>query len=48
MARESARFPNLCFRLIAFRFRTGKRDALRKSTSRCRKASSKYEMASGG
>ncbi len=35
-------------KLIAFESRTGNREAFRKSTSRCRKASSRYEMASTG
>src|SRR5215467_10353482 len=48
IARERTRFPSLFKKLIALRSRTGNRDVLRKSASRCRKASSKYEMASGG
>src|SRR5260370_720024 len=46
MASDSIQFPNLCLKLMALRSRTGKRDAFRKSTSRCRNASIRYEMAS--
>src|SRR5512138_3671286 len=48
IATDKARFPTLCLRLIARRSRTGNRDALRKSTSRWRNASMRYEIASGG
>src|SRR5271165_67679 len=48
MARDSAQLPNLCLKLIALASRTGNLQAFRKSTSRCRNASSKYDMASGG
>src|SRR5258707_656683 len=48
IANDKTQFPNLCLKLIARRSRTGKRDAFRKSTSRCKKASIKYEIASGG
>ena len=41
IASDSTRFPNLCLKLMASRSRTGKRDAFRKSTSRCRNASSR-------
>src|SRR5262245_38690129 len=48
VAIESARFPILCLKLMAWRSRTGKREALRKSTSRCSRASIRYESASTG
>src|SRR5205823_3350537 len=48
IASDSTQFPNLCLKLIAPRSRTGNREAFRKSTSRCRNASSRYEIASGG
>src|SRR5580692_9745149 len=48
MANDKIKLPNLCLKLMALRSRTGNRDAFRKSTSRCRKASSRYEIASGG
>ena len=41
IASERTQFPNLCLKLMARRSRTGKREAFRKSTSRCRKASSR-------
>src|SRR5262249_24308477 len=48
VASDRTRLPNLCLKLMAWRSRTGNREALRKSASRCRNASSRYEIASGG
>src|SRR4051812_34750834 len=48
VASDKTKFPNLCLKLIACASRTGNRDAFRKSASRWRNASSRYEIASGG
>src|SRR5579883_117557 len=48
MASDRIRFPSLFKKLIALRSCTGNREVFRKSAFKWKKASSRYEMASGG